>query len=267
MAPTPSGFLHRGNAANFALNALLAGSNGEILLRIDDLDRSRFREKYLEDIFSVLNWLGIRWTTGPADATDFHANWSQEHRLPLYQAALDQLRHHPLVFACLCSRKDLAGGKHRYDCLNVKHSFDDPKVAWRLNTRELAPVLIPDLVQSAPFTIDLHTAMPDFVVCKKDGRPSYQPACVVDDVYFNVNRVGRGKDLLPSTAAQAVLSEALGYDSLFERIDFLHHPLLTDAQGSKLSKSAGAIGVSALREKVRMEDVFEQAREWMSGLN
>jgi len=82
LAPTPSGFLHFGNAANFALNALLAQrTDGQLLLRIDDLDRARFREEYLVDIFRVIDWLGIEVTDGPTDPLDFHAYWSQEHRL------------------------------------------------------------------------------------------------------------------------------------------------------------------------------------------
>lgn len=168
-----------------------------------------------------------------------------------------------MVFACPCSRKDLASGEHRYDCLRGHISLDDVNVAWRLNTRELDPVTIPDLVRPQPFIIDLQATMPDFVIRKKDGRPSYQPACVVDDLLFGISGVGRGEDLLPSTAAQAFLSEALGYGSLFERITFLHHPLITDASGDKLSKSAGAAGVSALREEMTAGEVFEVAEGWL----
>ena len=211
----------------------------------------------------MVDWLGIKVTDGPADPTDFHANWSQEHRLSQYQEALDRLRDHPLVFACPCSRKDMASGEHRYDCLNEDFSLDDVNVAWRINTRELGLVSIPDLVRPDPFSVDLHATMPDFVIRKKDGRPSYQPACVVDDAVYKINHVGRGQDLLPSTAAQAVLSEMMGFGPLFERINFVHHPLVTGADGGKLSKSAGADGVSAMMKGLEPEEVFRVAEGWL----
>lgn len=262
LAPTPSGYLHRGNAANFLLNARLAGAAGRIWLRIDDLDRARFREAYLEDIFRVIGYLGITVTDGPTSPQDFHATWSQEHRIKDYFTALDRLRNHDRLFACPCSRKELATGNHKYGCLQGKISPDAENVAWRINTRNLEPVSIPDLVQAENFTVDLHQAMPDFVVRKKDGRPSYQPACVVDDILFGINTVGRGQDLLPSTAAQAVLSEWLGVGDLFERIRFLHHPLIVDGDGEKLSKSAGAESVSVLGPAFDPENLLKTVDSW-----
>ena len=263
MAPTPSGYLHRGNAANFLLNAKLAGKDGRIWLRVDDLDRARFREEYLEDIFRVVDLLGIKVTDGPVSPQDFHNTWSQEHRMKDYEAALDQLRTSSLLFACPCSRKELATGSHQHGCLRGEVSLDADKAAWRINTRDLPPVLIPDLIQTSPFTVDLHTAMPDFVVRKKDGRPSYQPACVVDDVLFGINTVGRGQDLLPSTAAQAVLSRLMGCGDLFERISFLHHPLLTGQDGGKLSKSAGAESVSGLGGSLGLKGLASTVESWL----
>lgn len=264
LAPTPSGYLHRGNAANFLLNAKLAGENGRTWLRIDDLDRARFREEYLEDIFRVIDILGITVTDGPASPQDFHNTWSQEHRTADYQAALNQLRSSSLLFACPCSRKELATGSHQHGCLQGKVPLDTEKAAWRINTRDLAPVIIPDLIQVEPFRVDLHSAMPDFVVRKKDGRPSYQPACVVDDALFGINTIGRGQDLLPSTAAQAVLSRLMGYEDVFDRIDFMHHPLIVDTGGEKLSKSAGAEGVSGLGPAFKHQELISIVETWIS---
>lgn len=263
LAPTPSGFLHRGNAANFALNAHLAGSAGRLYLRIDDLDRARFREEYLVDVFRTIEWLGITVTDGPTSPADFHARWSQQHRLSHYEEALNRLRGHPLLFACPCSRKELAAGKHAHGCLSGQISPDTEGVAWRINTRELAPAPIPDIVNPETFAVNLHKQMPDFAVRKKDGLPSYQTACVVDDVLFGINRVGRGEDLLPSTAAQAVLSDLLGYGDLFGRIRFLHHPLVATVGGEKLSKSAGVTGVSELMGTLSPKEVFAMAERWL----
>lgn len=256
IAPTPSGFLHVGNAANFAANALLAKHLGTgLLLRIDDLDRARFRPEYLQDVFDVLAWLEIQPTQGPVDAEDFLRNWSQEVRLPLYATALERLRTRltsgapspddaARVFACPCSRKELVDGRHAYDCPTAGISLDKQGVAWRIDTRKTR----------------LHTMMPDFAVRKKDGRPSYQLACTVDDLHFGITACARGEDLRQSTEAQALLSDLLGYPKLTDRIHFVHHPLLLD-EGEKLSKSQGARGV---REwGVSREEVFAIAQRWL----
>ncbi|CAH1002330.1 Glutamate--tRNA ligase [Neolewinella maritima] len=250
IAPTPSGYLHLGNAANFAANALLAArTDGRLLLRIDDLDRARVRPAYLQDVFDVLDWLGIEPTEGPRDVEDFTAHWSQEHRMPLYRAALETLRtrtapNGPQLFACPCSRKELADGVHFYDCPTAGIALAAPQVAWRIDTRGLP----------------LHAQMPDFAVRKKDGRPSYQLACTVDDYHYRITTCARGEDLRASTAAQAVVSDLLGYPKLEERMDVIHHPLLLH-DGGKLSKSQGAGGVRELG--VSRKEVFAIAKAWL----
>ncbi|WP_168797652.1 glutamate--tRNA ligase family protein [Neolewinella litorea] len=244
IAPTPSGFLHLGNAANFAANALLA-DGGRLLLRIDDLDRARFRPEYLQDVFDVLEWLQITWTDGPRDAVDFAAHWSQEHRMPLYHEALDRLAGSERVFACPCSRRELAEGTHQHGCLTQKVALNSHGIAWRMDTRGTA----------------LHDTIPWFAVRKKDGRPSYQLACTVDDQHFGITACARGADLLASTEAQALVSDLLGYPPLRERIRFVHHPLLTDG-GEKISKSQGARSVRDWG--VSPEEVFHIAREWIA---
>ena len=262
LAPTPSGYLHRGNLANFLLNARL-GEGGELLLRIDDLDRARFRPEYLEDIFRVVERLQLPVTEGPSGPEDFERNWSQRHRMSRYQEALAQLRDHPAVFACPCTRRELAYGGHAYDCPAAGIDLDRPGVNWRVATRDLPPVVVPDSVRAEGFHVVTHSAIPEFVIRKKDGTPSYQLACVVDDLLFSVNRVGRGQDLLPSTAAQAVLADLLRYCPLFERISFVHHPLLLATDGGKLSKSAGAEGEPLVVTPARLKELQHQVDDWL----
>ena len=96
--------------------------------------------------------------------------------------------------------------------------------------------------------IDLNEAMPDLIIRRRDGLPSYQIASLVDDQYFGVDLIVRGQDLLPSTAAQLFLAEMLGLDQ-FSRSEFYHHKLIAGKDGSKLSKSAGASSLKALRDK------------------
>jgi len=225
LAPTPSGYLHAGNVQHFQLirqAAHSASPHARILLRIDDLDAARKRPEYVQDVFDTLHWLGIAWDEGPQDAADFEAHWSQHLRLAHYQEALDALKVTGLLFACGKSRSELASfGEHYPPAFRSQGlSLDDPDVAWRIRTPEGFP-------------------LPDFVVRRRDGLPAYQVASLVDDQLFGVTHIIRGADLEASTAAQRFLASCLGWTGFLQTPVF-HHPLLTDAQGEKLSKSAGA---------------------------
>jgi glutamyl-tRNA synthetase len=231
-APTPSGYLHAGNAVNFILNYLLARSKGgHILLRIDDLDGARKRSPFVQDIFDALNWLGIDYDEGPMDQVDFESRWSQHFRLTAYNKTLERLRASGLLFACSKSRSDLSpfGGMYPAEFRDQGLHLDDPDVAWRIRTPDNFP-------------------MPDFIVRRRDGLPAYQIASLTDDLLFEITHIIRGADLEPSTQAQRFLAGILG-ETAFLSIQPLHHPLIQDASGAKLSKSAGATSLKSLREQ------------------
>jgi glutamyl-tRNA synthetase len=251
LAPTPSGYLHVGNALNFLITSRLARSTGaRVLLRIDDLDAERVRPEYLEDIFHSLEWLGIDWDEGPSGPDDFRANWSQQLRLPQYHALLGSLRDKGMLYACDCSRsalRDLApSGRYTGVCRDRGLELDAPDVTWRLNIGEAAVVQVPDLFGKA-IPVDLVQNMGDPVLRQRNGRPAYQLASLADDVQFGTTFVVRGMDLLPSSACQLHIARLLGL-STFGQVRFLHHPLITDEAGQKLSKSAGAGSLKAMRE-------------------
>lgn len=230
LAPTPSGFLHLGNAVNFTLNWLAARLSGaSLLLRIDDLDADRMRPEYLEDIFESLAWLGLDWQEGPRNARDFTENWSQYKRMLLYIKELEELKSRNLLFACAKSRSELRpyGQQYPLEFRNQPVNLDTPGVAWRVRT---------------PPEMPLH----DFVVRRRDGIPAYQIASLADDRFFKITHVIRGQDLADSTAAQQWLAEELHHPD-FSGVHFLHHPLLRDATGAKLSKSAGAAALRTMR--------------------
>ncbi|MEQ8535610.1 MAG: glutamate--tRNA ligase family protein, partial [Imperialibacter sp.] len=91
-APTPSGFLHIGNIYSFLITWLLARkNNGQILLRIDDLDQERVRPEYVENIFRTLEWFGLDWDLGPSSVEQFEKEYSQLRRMEWYEAALQKL--------------------------------------------------------------------------------------------------------------------------------------------------------------------------------
>lgn len=245
IAPTPSGFLHVGNILSFAITSALAQkNNAKVLLRIDDLDQARANEEYIRDIFDTLNFLEITWDIGPKDVQDFGDNWSQTHRMELYHKALDKLRDKGLVFACTCSRQQIKNSEP-CTCLKKHIPLHTENAAWRLITEEKELT-----IRNYDGQV-IHAALPsemqNFIIRRRDGIPAYQLASVVDDLHYNIDLVVRGQDLWSSTIAQHELALALG-ESRFNQIRFYHHPLLTEASGQKLSKSAGSTSIKYLRE-------------------
>ena len=240
LAPTPSGYLHLGNGVNFAITAALAQAHdARLSLRIDDLDAARTREDYLLDIRETIEWL-----LPPALARGVLADASrQSERLDAYRGVLEGLRQNSLVFACSCSRRQLAAAREAVDidvndypgtCRERGLPLDAADVAWRMRDSGV-------------------------VVRQKDGQPSYQLASLTDDVIRGVTHLVRGGDLRDSTAIQHVLAQALTAPlpvrtpadwpdfGRFAEVETFHHPLLTDDADAKLSKSDGADSLRALR--------------------
>ena len=254
IAPTPSGYLHLGNAYSFVLTQELAAQHdAKLLLRIDDLDRERIQDAYVQDIFDTLHFLGIDWDEGPHDLDDYKNRYSQVHRLPLYTNLLDQLKEGGHVFACTCSRAQLvqqnAGGAYPGTCRNKKIPLDTPGVNWRLDTAK-EKILHLHTLNGEVEQYTLPASVKDFVIKKKDGYPAYQLASLADDLHFGIDLIIRGEDLLDSTLAQLYLAEVLGA-SAFLTTHFHHHPLVKDTAGMKLSKSEGALSLKHWREQGR----------------
>lgn len=254
LAPTPSGYLHLGNVLSFSMTVAMARKcNAKTLLRIDDLDRSRADECYIRDIFDTLNFLEIPWDEGPRDLKEFNDSYSQVHRLDKYNLALAELADRRLVFACTCSRTELLA--RPCFCKNERISLNTKNACWRLITDNKQEPAVKNY-DGRQIRSPLPEDMRDFIVRKKDGYPAYQLASVVDDLFYGVDLVVRGADLWPSTLAQHVLGAALGSDR-FNNIAFLHHPLLVEPSGLKMSKSAGATSIKYLRESGKSKaDVF-----------
>jgi len=260
LAPTPSGFLHLGNIFSFALTAAIANKTGaHMLLRIDDMDRERLDEAYVQDIFDMLSFLQIPFDEGPKTVADFENNYSQLHRLSLYNSALQQLKDEGQVYACACSRTQIArdsiNGAYPGTCRHKGLPLDADKVSWRLRT---APDKIISIKTLAGETIQstLPAEMSDLVVRKKDGYPAYQVCSLLDDLRFGVDLVVRGQDLWASTLAQLYLAELLGKTD-FLNTTFHHHLLLSDNGLRKLSKSAGDTSIRYLRQQdLSPEDIY-----------
>lgn len=250
MAPTPSGYLHIGNAASFLLTAALAKQAGaSLLLRIDDMDRDRVRKEYVEDIFDTLRFLEIDWQEGARDYPDYEKFYSQHHRIYLYEEALQQLREEQKVYACLCSRKDLAAKSCR--CVEQNISLDAQGASWRLHTDSSLLLSFKEL-SGRVYTDRLPDSMDAFVVRKKDGLPAYQLTSLIDDEHFGIDAIVRGSDLYHSTLAQLYLAKVLR-KTFFSDVLFYYHPLITDDNG-KLSKSAGATSIQQMHKEGKSKD-------------
>ncbi|HSC53633.1 MAG TPA: glutamate--tRNA ligase family protein [Phnomibacter sp.] len=242
LAPTPSGFLHIGNLYAFAYTWLaVRKQNGQLLLRIDDIDNERSRPEYLENIFEWLSQLGMHYDQGPQSSSDFLSNWSQQLRIPLYEQMLQQLVDTGHVYACDCSRKSIGencpNGRYAGTCLHKKIPLTQAGVNWRLHIPEGSTIQFTDQLLG-PQKLKPATLIGDFIIRRRNGLPAYQIVSLADDLHFGIDHIYRGEDLLASTAAQLYMAGLLQLQS-FLNASFSHHALLTNEAGEKLSKSAG----------------------------
>lgn len=252
-APSPTGDLHLGNLlAAVAAWTRARRAGGRIILRIEDLDTPRVVSGSTQNIISDLNALGLHFDAGP-HREDALGPYTQSLCLARYDAAVGHLREHGRLFACRCSRKDVArvasaphigdeGPRYPGICEHADHPWDDPAFpsSWRF-------VVEPGLESIADrlcgvFTQDVQKEVGDFIVRRKDGIFAYHLAVVVDDAHQGVTEVVRGRDLLASAPRQAQLFRALG----FAVPAYAHVPLWLDGEGHRLSKRAGAETVRAL---------------------
>ncbi|MCG8529931.1 MAG: glutamate--tRNA ligase family protein, partial [Desulfovibrionales bacterium] len=221
LAPTPSGFLHLGNAVNFLITwAWVRSRDGVLHLRIDDMDGVRFRRDVLEDIFFSLNWLGVDWDQGPKGPSEFLEKFSLQHRRPHYLNRLGELGEKTgRVFTCVCSRSAIkkisSTGLYPQTCRGAGHVFVPGQNALRLQVDAGTQVRLEGQ------EIRLDETFGDFILWRRDDQPSYQLASLVEDEEAGVNFIVRGEDLLLSTAAQLHLAHLFEFRH-FPRAVFVH---------------------------------------------
>ena len=265
LAPTPSGYLHFGNAFNFLLTYLLVHFHDGVLhLRIDDLDGPRVDHAYVEDIFIQLEWLGIDYHFGPSGPDDLYSRFSQQLRKDRYFNAIGVLHKTGHLFACECSRSKIINSStskiYPGTCKNKKLNFMKQNQTWRVIVPEKTFVFYKTLTNNKK-KIDLTTGIGDFVIRRRDGLPAYQIASLMDDIEMGVNLIVRGSDLITSTGAQLFLAKCLN-DPFFPASQFVHHILMKNESGKKLSKSSGDHSLRFLRNKCnRPSIVYQQSAE------
>ncbi len=246
-APSPTGRLHLGHA----YSAVLGAARGEkFLLRIEDLDQTRSRPEFVDGITEDLRWLGLEWDE-PLIV--------QSQRTSAYAEALEQLKRQGVIYACFCTRADIvqsltaphgdAATSYPGTCRGLA---DDPERrattphCWRLDSgRALEAVGLPSWTEEDGhhFTAEL-PGIGDAILARKDAPASYHLSCVVDDAASGVTLVVRGADLRASTPIQRLLQALLG----LPEPAYLHHPLVTHADGRRLAKRDLAPTIAAMRD-------------------
>jgi len=265
MAPTPSGYLHLGNAVNFLVTwALVRARGGTLHLRIDDMDGIRFRDEVLNDIFESLEWLGLDWDGGPTGPDEFHRRFSLQKRRDVYRSELDRLTQETgKLFACECSRsaikKVASSGLYPGTCRQCGHALVPHKTAMRVEVDEGT------VIRVNGHDLNLSKTFGDFLLWRKDDQPAYQFASLLEDEAGQINFIVRGEDLLPSTAAQLYLADLFHADH-FRRCAFLHHSLIQGEDGEKLSKSRGAYALKDMRDAGMSPDTaWKAAARFLGG--
>lgn len=255
LAPSPTGLLHLGHARTFWIAAQrTAQAGGSLRLRNDDLDHARCRPEFVAAMQEDLQWLDLRWQ-GPMI--------SQSERHSLYHKALARLHATGLIFPCRHSRRDVqeaAGAPHE-----AADGLDEP--LYPLHFRPPSDTPLPSLDEGPPCnwrfrvpegerlafidgrcgeqTATAGLDFGDFLVWRKDGVPSYQLACVVDDIDLGITEVVRGEDLIRSTFRQLLLFRALGATPPA----YVHCPLSVDNTGERLAKRHDALSLRTLRSQ------------------
>lgn len=250
--------MHLGNVMS-ALVAWLAvrSRGGRIILRIEDLDPQRSRERYARLIEEDLLWLGLDWDEGGYDAAGANAPYRQSLRHDLYKAALDRLRRGGLTYQCRCTRAELhaSSAPHASDGTPVYGGTCRPAAMPRPYSPDyfLSPaterlyvpdteIAVDDLIQGR-YSQRLARDCGDFALRRADGAWAYQLAVVVDDASMGVTQVVRGYDLLASTPRQIYLYRLLELPVP----QFAHIPLLCNASGQRLAKRDRSLSMEELR--------------------
>jgi glutamyl-Q tRNA(Asp) synthetase len=250
-APSPSGRLHLGHAFSAAVGHDAARrGGGRFRLRIEDLDPGRCKPEFVDAIYEDLNWLGLNWDGEVL---------VQSERTDLYANALERLREKGLVYACFCTRADIAasltaphgdaGAAYPGTCRGLP---DDPyrrastPHSWRLDAgKALTLTGLPSWTEHNGKRFEAREAdIGDAILARKDAPSSYHLACIVDDEASSVDLVVRGSDLRPSTPVQRLLQSLLG----LPEPTYLHHSLVLHADGRRLAKRDVAPTLAAMRE-------------------
>ena len=259
MAPSPTGFLHLGNARTFLFDYLYAKSQGgTLVLRVEDTDAERSTTEAEEYLVDALHWLGIQWDEGP-DIGGPYPPYRQSDRTG-YREQADRLLTSGVAYECFCTDEELERER-----IEQQERGEAPRYSqrcYRLTEQERAEFRAAGRQASVRFHVPADQTIAwndgvyertefnssdigDFVILRRDGSPIYNFANVVDDHAMNISTIIRSQSHISNTPRQIMLYEALGWPLP----DFAHVPDVLDRDKAKLSKRRGAKGVTDYRDE------------------
>ncbi len=252
-APSPTGYLHIGGARTALFNYLFARHHGGVfVLRIEDTDRSRSTEEFIEAIIDGMKWLKLDWDEGP---------YRQTERMEIYKKYAQRLIDEGKAYYCYCSPEELEAKRKaaiekgltpKYDgtCRDLKNPPSGRPPAIRFRMPEAGQTIVNDLIRgNVSYPNDMFD---DFIIVRSDGTPTYNFVVVVDDLEMGITHVIRGDDHLNNTPKQIHLYRALGV----EPPQFAHLPMILGPDKTRLSKRHGATSVQAYREEGYLPDAL-----------
>lgn len=265
-APSPTGFMHIGNARTALFNFLFAKhNNGVFILRIEDTDRERSTEESIKTITESLKWLNLNWDEGYEKGGNF-GPYRQIERLDIYKKYATQLLDEGKIYKCFCTEEELEKKREdalkksltpRYDgkCRNLtKEEISSlEKQGLKFSLRFKVPygtVLVDDIIRSK--VEFLSATIGDFIIMRTNGIPAYNFAVVIDDTLMEITHVIRGEDHLSNTPRQILLYQSLG----FNIPQFAHLPMILGKDRTRLSKRHGATSVEEYRDKGYLQEAL-----------
>ncbi len=249
--PSPTGYIHIGNARTALFNALYAKKHqGVFLLRIEDTDKERSKQKYIDAICTDLAWLGLDWQGYGKNDSNLY---QQSKRHNIYQKYLDTLHAQNKVYACFCNAKTLERSRKiqlkmkqapRYDgcCRKLEYYDLSKKHSLRFKVSQMDTTIFDDAVKGG--SIYKNNDIGDFIIKRSDGTEVFFFANALDDVLMSITHIIRGEDHLSNTPRQIMILKALKHTAP----KYAHIPLILASDNKPLSKRNGSISIRVLRK-------------------
>ncbi|MDD2232922.1 MAG: glutamate--tRNA ligase [Sphaerochaetaceae bacterium] len=261
-APSPTGLQHIGGVRTALFNYFFAkSSGGKFILRVEDTDRTRYSDEALEDLYSTLDWLGIKWDEGPI-AGGPYGPYIQSERYDIYRKYAQQLVDSGMAYYCFCTPERLEALRSEqeashspeqgYDrhCRNL--SKDEVQALLDQGLKPVIRLKVPtegsttfhDVIMG-DITRENKDISPDPILLKSDGFPTYHLANVIDDHLMHITHILRAQEWIPSGPLHVILYKAFGWEPPV----YCHLPMVMGSDGHKLSKRHGSTSVRDFRDK------------------
>ncbi len=259
-APSPTGYLHIGNARTAMLNFLIKKKqNATLIIRVEDTDLERSTRESEQSILDDLRWLGIEWDEGP-DKGGEYGPYRQSERFDIYQKYTEKLLIEDKAYYCYCTEEELremrqeATGQESFvypgRCRNLseeeraEHESHGRKPTVRFKVPAEERVIVNDHIKGKVI-FDSENIGGDFIIVRSDGTPVYNYIVIIDDALMNISHVIRGEDHLSNTPKQILIARALNLPIP----EYAHHALVLGPDRSKLSKRHGITSVQMYRKE------------------